>query len=90
MQHSIKDEERLINNKPIDLIVSSLKDNPILSKNCLVETGCKETPYKIQDGVVTPFPPLNNPHEEANIIIVNQLFWVVKEKPQARVMLPIY
>ena len=70
----------------IDLIVSSLTDSPILSKSCLVVTGSKETQYKIRDGVVTPFPSLNITHEEADIIIINQLLWVVKEKPQARVL----
>ena len=44
----------------IDLIVSSLTDSPILSKNCLVVTGSKETPYKIQDGVATLFLPLTS------------------------------
>ena len=70
----------------IDLIVSSLTDSPILSKSCLVVTGSKETQYKIRDGVVTPFPSLNITHEEADIIIINQLLWVVKDKPQARVL----
>ena len=70
----------------IDLIVNSLKEKPILSKSLLMLTGSEKTPYKIQDGLVSLFPSLNTTHEEADIIIVNQLLWAVKEKPTAGVM----
>ena len=70
----------------INLIVTSLTENPILSRNILILTGLEETPYMIQGGEVIPFVPLRTSHEEADVIIVNQLLWAVKDNHSARVL----
>ena len=57
----------------IDLIVASLTDDPILSKSCLILTRSQETPYKIQDGKVELCHELRTLHEEADVVIINQL-----------------
>ena len=63
----------------IDLIVASLTDDPILSKSCLILTGSQETPYKIQDGKVEMCHGLITLHEEADVVIINQLIWAVRD-----------
>ena len=67
----------------IDLIVASLTDDPILSKSCLILTGSQETPYKIQDGKVELCPELRTLHAEADVVIINQLIWAVRDENPA-------
>ena len=78
----IKNKVQLIN-----LIVSSLQEDPIISKNCLILTGSAEVPYKIQDGIVTQYHLLRTSNEEADVIIVNQLLWAVRDKEAANVLI---
>ena len=67
----------------IDLIVASLTEDPILSKSCLILTGSQETPYKIQDGKVELCHELRTLHEEADVVIINQLIWAVRDENPA-------
>ena len=60
-----------------DLIVKSLRENPIVSKQKLVVTGLDDTPLHIQEGVVTELATLKTSHEEADVIMINQLLWAV-------------
>ena len=46
-------------------------------------TGSQETPYKIQDGKVELFHELRTLHEEADVVIVNQLIWAVRDENPA-------
>ena len=59
-----------------DLILQSLQEDPIVSRQKLVVTGLNET-IQIHDGVVTELALLKTSHEEADIFMINQLLWVV-------------
>ena len=59
-----------------DLILQSLQEDPIVSRQKLVVTGLNDT-IQIHNGVVTELALLKTSHEEADVIMINQLFWVV-------------
>ena len=59
-----------------DLILQSLQEDLIVSRQKLVVTGLNET-IQIHDGVVTELALLKTSHEEADVIMINQLLWVV-------------
>ena len=59
-----------------DLILQSLQEDPIVSRQKLVVTVLNDT-IQIHDGVVTELALLKTSHEEADVFIINQLFWVV-------------
>ena len=60
-----------------------MTDDPILSKSWLILTGSQETPYKIQDGKVELCHELRTLHKEADVVIVNQLIWAVRDENPA-------
>ena len=60
------------------LIMQNLSEDPIVSRHRLLVTGLDEVPMAIQFGVVSPFPDLKTSHEEADVIIINQLLWSIK------------
>ena len=55
----------------------SLQEDPIVSRQKLVVTGLNDTPIQIHNGVVTELILLKTSHEEADVIMINQLLWVV-------------
>ena len=59
-----------------DLILQSLQEDPIVSRQKLVVTGLNDT-IQIHNGVVTELALLKTSHEEADVIMINQLLWVV-------------
>ena len=59
-----------------DLILQSLQEDPIVSRQKLVVTVLNDT-IQIHDGVVTELALLKTSHEEADVFIINQLLWVV-------------
>ena len=59
-----------------DLILQSLQEDPIVSRQKLVVTVLNET-IQIHDGVVTELALLLTSHEEADVFIINLLLWVV-------------
>ena len=59
-----------------DLILQSLQEDPIVSRQKLVVTGLNDTIH-IHNGVVTELALLKTSHEEADVIMINQLLWVV-------------
>ena len=48
-----------------------------MSRQKLVVTGLNDTPIQIHNGVVTELILLKTSHEEADVIMINQLLWVV-------------
>ena len=48
-----------------------------MSRQKLVVTGLNDTPIQIHNGVVTDLILLKTSHEEADVIMINQLLWVV-------------
>ena len=60
-----------------DLILQSLQEDPIVSRQKLVVTGLNDTPIQIHNGVVTELILLQTSHEEADVIMIIQLLWVV-------------
>ena len=60
-----------------DLILQSLQEDPIVSRQKLVVTGLNDTIHIIHNGVVTELALLKTSHEEADVIMINQLLWVV-------------
>ena len=60
-----------------DLILQSLQEDPIVSRQKLVVTGLNDTIIQIHNGVVTELALLKTSHEEADVIMINQLLWVV-------------
>ena len=59
-----------------DLILQSLQEDPIVSRQKLVVTVLNDTIH-IHDGVVTELALLMTSHEEADVFIINLLLWVV-------------
>ena len=59
-----------------DLILQSLQEDPILSRQKLVVTVLNDT-IQIHDGVVTELALLLTSHEEADVFMINLLLWVV-------------
>ena len=59
-----------------DLILQSLQEDHIVSRQKLVVTGLNDT-IQIRNGVVTELALLKTSHEEADVIMINQLLWVV-------------
>ena len=48
-----------------------------MSRQKLVVTGLNDTPIQIHNGVVTELILLKTSHEEVDVIMINQLLWVV-------------
>ena len=59
-----------------DLILQSLQEDPIVSRQKLVVTVLNDT-IQIHDGVVTELALLLTSHEEADVFMINLLLWVV-------------
>ena len=68
-----------------DLIVQSLQEDPIVSSQLLVLTGLEEIPLQIQHGVVADLPSLRTSHEEADVIIINQMLWAIRTQHSSSV-----
>ena len=67
-----------------DLILQSLQEDSIVSRQKLVVTGLNDTPIQIHNGVVTELILLKTSHEEADVIMINQLLWVVTTSSRLR------
>ena len=59
-----------------DLILKSLQEDPIVSRQKLVVTVLNDT-IQIHDGVVTELALLLTSHEEADVFMIHLLLWVV-------------
>ena len=59
-----------------DLILQSLQEDPIVSRQKLVVTVLNDT-IQTHDGVVTELALLLTSHEEADVFMINLLLWVV-------------
>ena len=53
----------------------SLQEDPIVSRQKLLVTGLNDTPIQIHNGPVTELILLKTSHEEADVIMINQLLW---------------
>ena len=69
-----------------NLIVKNLTEDPIIvSKQKLVITGLEDVPLCIQDGLVTELTEVKTAHEEADIIMINQMLWTIATNPSSSI-----
>ena len=68
-----------------NLIVKNRTEDPIVSKQKLVITGLEDVPLCIQDGLVTELTELKTTHEEADVIMINQMLWTIATNPSSSI-----